>query len=128
MKKRVFGLFVFWAIPAAAFDASVSGTQVTVSYAEPTKDLDGSPLEDLLQTEVYYQVEGSTVAVLGKGIAASKPQGGGGVQTNITIPVAQGEEKTVQVFGAARDTSGNISQATSKVPVRIDRMPPAPPQ
>lgn len=122
------GVLVLAAAAAQAFDVALTGTEITIHYKEPTTDADGTPLEDLMQTELYYQLEGSTVAVQAKGVNATNPNGGGTITERLVLPVNDNEEKNFTVWAAARDRSGNLSGSTAKVPVRIDRMPPAPPQ
>jgi hypothetical protein len=115
-------------ISVNAFDVNLTGTEITVHYTEPTRDADGTPLNDLRQTEIWYQLEGSTVPAMVKGVAATALSGGGTITTQIILPVNTGDEKNFLVWAAARDISGNISTGTAKIPVRIDRMPPAAPQ
>lgn len=109
-------------------DVILIGTEFEVRYTEPTLDADGSSLDDLVATRIYYQLQGEPTPVLYKEVPASNPAGGGQVVERVLIPVAEGQEVNVDIWFTAIDEVPNES-ARSVVFVRqLDRLAPAPPQ
>jgi len=107
---------------AYAFTVNVTGAEVTVTYTEPTTNEDGSPLLDLNFCSIFYDMgDGPTKAI---DITASKPTGGGTISTNFIVPVLDGMERDVSVWGTASDGSNNASAESVKDSVRIDRLAP----
>lgn len=89
---------------------------VEVSYREPTTNADGTPLSDLKETRIYYDLGNGRV--LHKVIPRSKPQGGGKVPDDIdpkkkveTINFSVSPGTTIQatICITATDESGNES-------------------
>jgi len=120
-------LFVFTllgtGIALAQFDAEVSGSQVDVSYTEPTTNADGSPLTDLDHTTTYYDNGDGPVNAHEE--PATALTGGGNIAVQIIVPVADGEEANVDFWATATDQSGNESEKSPIDTERIDRLPPA---
>ena len=119
-------VLILLATPAAAIDFTVTGASVTATYMEPTANADATPLTDLAKTNVYYQVPAST-PVKGPDVAATRPQGGGVITTQVTVPVVAGQDMTVTFWATATDTAGNESARSTEVQRRIDRLAPAAP-
>ena len=76
-------LYLLFAGAAHAIDFTATGTILTVTYTEPTQNTDGTALDDLAKTSVYYQV-GTAAEVKGPDIPASGPTGGAPISTQIT--------------------------------------------
>ena len=114
------------ATPAAAIDFTVTGAVITATYTEPTTNADATPLADLAKTNVYYQLPGG-IPVKGPDVAASRPQGGGAITTQVTVPVVAGQDVLVTFWATATDTGGNESARSAEVQRRIDRLAPAAP-
>jgi len=112
--------------PARAIDFTATGTILTVTYTEPTQNTDGTPLDDLAKTNVYYQV-GTAAEVKGPDVPASQPAGGGAISTQITVAIAAGQRATVTVRATATDSSGNESAKSAAITKTVDRLPPMPP-
>src|SRR5690349_1982072 len=117
MKKGILGLALglgLYASSAYAIDFTPTGAVLTVTYKEPAVNKDGSSLDDLDHTNVYYQV-GSDAEVKGPNVPASSPAGGGNISTTITVPVPTDMRATVAVSASATDTSGNEGPRSSAV-------------
>lgn len=124
---------VFFAAPAAAdpIAATVTGATVTVTYGEPTDNAPNNqgqvtPLTDLAGTAIYYDKGAGQVEAIQ--VPASGPTGGATITSQITIPAVQGEEFDAIITATATDLSGNESAHSAPVTVRIDFLPPGPPQ
>ena len=112
--------------PAWAIDFTVTGASVTATYTEPTTNADLTLLTDLAKTNVYYQLPGG-VPVKGPDVAASRPQGGGAISTQVTVPIVAGQDVVVTFWATATDTSANESARSTEVQRRIDRLAPGAP-
>ena|SRR5690242_2429307 len=112
---------------ARAIDFTPTGAQLEVRYVEPTINKDGTPLDDLDHTNVYWQVSGQPENK-SQNIAATSPAGGGNIITNILVPVPADMRVTVTVSATATDISGNESPRSQAVTKSIDRLAPAAPQ
>lgn len=126
MKNLILALALVLFIPyvASAFTLSVTGAEVTVIYAEPTVNADGSPLVDLDHTTIFHDFgAGGFLDVL-----ATTLTGGGIITQTLTVPVLAGVEANVDFWLTASDTSGNESTDSPRVTLRIDRLAPGPPQ
>lgn len=128
MIARLFGILALLlvAIPAWAIDFTVTGASVTATYTEPTTNADATPLTDLAKTNVYYQLPGGT-PVKGPDVPASRPQGGGAISTQVTVPVIAGQDVLVTFWATATDTAANESARSTEVQRRIDRLAPGAP-
>jgi len=109
-----------------ALDATVSGTEITVTYTEPGSNKTGTPLTDLDYTTIYVSPEGGTDFTAQ--VNATSPTGGGNIVEKIIVPVLVDEEVNVRVWATATDTSGNKSIDSNVATKRIDRLAPAAPQ
>lgn len=121
------------AAPASAIDFTPTGSVLTATYREPTTNTDGSALNDLKETQIFFRVcpvSGACAAVFTAGTAtpATTAAGGGTVNAQQTVPIAPGQENNVEVYAVARDTSGNVSPESPHVTKRVDRLSPAAPQ
>ena len=128
MKIAVFCFAMIFAFSAkvAAIDFTVTGASVTATYTEPSTNADATLLSDLSKTNIYYQLPGGT-PVKGPDVAASRPQGGGAITTQVTVPVVAGQDVLVTFWATATDTGGNESARSAEVQRRIDRLAPAAP-
>lgn len=122
--KKVFILLILMLIPltVSAWDVTVTGVNVTISYTEPTTNEDVTPLTDLKDCTVFYNIGGGWVT--GKIVPASVATGGGSQSTVFEVPITQGMERDVQFKGTCADISGNISKDSNIVTKRIDRLAP----
>jgi hypothetical protein len=117
--------FIRWPATVAyaqGFAVAPTGTEMTVNYDEPTTNANGTPLTDLKEIKIFYNMGAG--AVEGKTIPASQPTGGQHVVTKFTVPVAENQETDVDFWGTAYDTSGNASAESDHVVKRIDRLAP----
>ena len=115
-------------MPVFALDATVSGTELTVTYTEPTTNADGSPLTDLARTNVIWKFLPAGTDTKEANVAATKLTGGGAITTKLIVPVEAGQERTVEITATATDTSGNESVRATAVQKRIDRLAPGAPK
>lgn len=98
----------------------------SVSYKEPVTNADGTPLNDLGYTTIYYSLNGAArVKVMD--IPASSVNGGGEVHESFTISIT-GDQVDVFMIYTATDKSGNESLEYVEDAVRIDQTPPASPE
>lgn len=129
MKKFVWGLSAILLLGGAAVWAitgNLTGSEVNVSYDEPTTNADGSPLTDLKETSVYYDVGLGAVKI--KTNPAATPSGGKSITNTFVIPVSTGVAAVATLWATATDTSGNESAKSANISVRIDRLAPAAPK
>ena len=82
---------------------------VEYHYNEPTLNEDGTPLDDLAATRLYYQIPGQS-AVMARSVAASAPTGGGQRTETLTVPVTA--PATVSFWVTAVDEVPNEKLAT----------------
>ena len=123
---RKLALLLMFPIVAFALEVqSIDSVNVTVSYTEPTTKADGSPLDDLSHTTIFYNSGVGWVEVTQ--IAATGPGGGGLIAQQVTLPIEEGQEVDVQVTATASDQSGNESVQAIPAQIRIDRLAPAAP-
>lgn len=114
-------ILVFWLVPSYGMEATVTGSEVRVDYVEPITNEDNSNLTDLSDTRIYADKKNLAV------VPATALTGGGSVSKMVVVPVVGRVEVDVLIEVTATDTSGNESDPAS-VTIRIDRLPPAPPQ
>lgn len=116
-----------WAkLAGAEITATLTGSQITISYNEPTTSANGQPLHDLKDTRVYIQV-GDGGPVLANTVPASRLEGGGAISTVVVVPVGTTDEADVTLWATASDLVGNESMRSQEKTVRVDRLPPAAP-
>ncbi len=113
---------------ASAFEATVTGVNITVNYQEPNvnADIPPTPLTDLDHTSIYYNMGLGDVRV--KDVPATAPTGNGNITTSFEVPITVGMEKFVDIWATAWDGSFNESAKSNIVRVRVDRLAPAPPR
>lgn len=104
---------------------TVYGAEVTLEYTEPSTNTDGSALDDLHHTSIFYDIGTGAVNVID--LPASLMTGGGVKSYTFTIPVLKGEMKSVSIFATASDTSGETSDPSEPIITVIDRRVPSPP-
>lgn len=121
------GLLVFVPGVALSFDVTVTGTQLRAEYKEPSVNKDGSPLVDLKETRVYFQIVGKSPAV-GLTVPASSKIGGQPVSGDVLVPVLVDQEADVNLWATALDLSGNESGPSNVLQKRIDRLAPDAPE
>ncbi len=127
---RVFLLlivFVLIATNALAFTVAVSGTEVTVTYDEPTEnepDLNGvvTPLVDLNHTTIFHNFGASEIAIID--VPATSPMGGGTILEKIVVPVPDKMETDVDFWARACDKDANCSTDSPHALTRIDHLAP----
>ncbi|OQW34877.1 MAG: hypothetical protein A4E20_01485 [Nitrospira sp. SG-bin2] len=113
-----------------ALTATVSGTQVTLDYTEPSVNSDAAktPLVDLAKTTAYYLFPGAAAKVACGEKTASSPTGGQPRQILCLVPVSTGQEADVKFTVTATDLSGNEGPESIPVIKRIDKLAPGAPQ
>ncbi len=116
------------ATPAEAITITPSGAELTVDYDEPTTNADGTALDDLKITTIWYQVQGTPAPVKALEVAATQAAGGGHISKPITVPTFSGKLIFVDVWATATDRSGNESAKSNIVAQRVDLLPPAAPK
>lgn len=120
------------ALPAYAIDATVVGTEVAVTYTEPTTNANGTPLIDLDHISIYYQVNPDLnppgAEVKDKDVPATSANGGGTATHNVTVPVGADQEAYADLWVTAVDDVGNESAPSDRDRVQIDHLAPAAPQ
>lgn len=129
MKKLflVLALGLTLATTAGAIVLNQSGVDIELFYEAPTENADGSPLQDLAKTTIYYTLSGSTQVIKAREIPADSKTGGYNVAATITAPVGPGQDKVVTVFATATDENGNESEPSQSASIRVDRLAPKPP-
>lgn len=116
-----------FAVSCFAADAVISGAQVTYTYKEPVTNVDGSQLQDLKNTSVFYSVNGATEVKAGD-VAASSKFGGGTQVYTFTVPIVDSAESTLKFWATANDESGNPSLPSAAIIKRIDKLAPSSPE
>ena len=111
---------------ADAMTATVTGTNVSMAYDEPTLNSNDSTLRDLDHTTVYYDLGAGFVKSVE--VPATAPAGGGAITVDVIVPVSAGQEVDVKLKATATDKSKNESNDSPLTTVRIDRLAPAPPK
>lgn len=96
---------------------------VEASWDEPVLNADGTPLNDLGYSSVYYTV-GKGPLIVGAKIPATSPLGGGHITTSMIVPAPQGVTTQFTFQASATDLSGNESAKTSPVPFVVERVGP----
>ena len=113
---------------ASALTTSVTGTQVTLNYDEPSQNKDGSPLKDLAKTTGYYRLDPQGSRVKCGEQVASSVAGGQPREILCLVPVLSDQEADATLSVTATDLSGNESVESAPVVQRIDRLAPAAPK
>lgn len=138
--KRFLLWFVFLLVcsivgPALALTGSVTGTEVSLGFTESTTNEDGSILQDLHHSNVYYTKDSDGIRVLAipegqvtADIPATSLMGGGVVSLKVVVPVTAQEDVDVTFVATHTDDAGNESVDSSSVVFNIDKLPPGAPQ
>lgn len=132
MFKRLLLCALFLANCHFAFALTVTptGTEATVEYQEPNTNEDGSALDDLDHTTIYYSVGAESESVVLLKVPASAPVGNGQISRQVVIPaldVPEGAETVVHVWATATDTADNESGESERASV-TDRLAPSAPR
>ena len=100
---------------------AIAGVEVDVSYTEPTKNADGTPLNDLLKTDIYYDLGAGPI--LAREVAATA-NGGKQVKERILVPVLDDMESNVKFWWIAVDMAGNVGSKAFPAVKRVDFLAP----
>lgn len=119
---------VVWPLAVFAIEVTVNGTQVQVSYEEPTTNKTGTPLTDLASTTVRYAMPPTSAPVGCKTTPASAPTGGATITTTCLVPIVLDQEADVRFTVTASDTTGNVSDPSISADRRLDFLAPAAPR
>jgi hypothetical protein len=92
---------------------------VTMSWDEPTKNSDGTPLTDLATTTAWFKL-GSGLDTRAADVTATSLSGGARVSATFTVPSTSGP---ASFWVTATDTLGNVSVPT--IPITLTLGPPA---
>lgn len=99
----------------------------TAEYTEPVLNADGTPLDDLDHTTIYYRINGGDW-INTKEVPASSPFGGARDIYPYTVDLSSlGEniQANIETGYTATDTSGNESvMYIEPSPIRIDQVSP----
>jgi hypothetical protein len=125
-KAALISLLILLPVMAWGFNAVPTGTEVTLTWQEPSYNTDGTPLTDLAKIRVYDNHTG--VTSMTKEVPASGPTGGATGSTIVTVPVVAGQERTVIFYLTAVDDDGNESPPSNTKTVNIDKLSPAAPE
>ena len=103
-----------------------SGATFTIGYTEPTLLQNGQPLTNLTGTNLYWKLDaGTETKIL---ISASKPQGGGAITRDITVPVAPGQKATLNVAATGVNSYGeSVRAAAARIVDRLAEVAPEAP-
>ena len=112
---------------ARAFDLELTGSEITVTYTEPRLSSNGQPLQDLKETRIYIS-KGDGGPVQENTVPATNQAGGGTITSVLIVPVGPNQEADLTVYATAADRVGNESGPSNTKSVRVDRVPPAPPE
>lgn len=102
-----------------------TGVELILEYTEPTDNTDGSLIDDLHHTSIFYDLGAGPVNVVD--LPATLNTGGGAISYSALIPVLPGEIKDATIFATATDTIGETSDPSEPLVVRLDRRVPKPP-
>ena len=130
--KRLFlalMIIVFVSTSTFALEFTLTGSEVTATYTEPTTNADGSSLKDLAKTIIFYDiVDDGLPEVKAVEVPAIALTGGGIVIQTVMVPIVGNQEAEVDFWATAVDTSGNSSDKSVVIRRRIDRLSPAAPK
>lgn len=110
-----------------------TAVEVTLTYDEPTKDSDNTPLvstdnpalTDLAYTSMFYKV-GSGPSVAAGNKPATAPTGGGKITAPLIVPAPVNQKTSFDFWVTSTDDKGNTAGETHATFV-VDRMAPLPP-
>jgi hypothetical protein len=123
---RIFILSFFGLYANTVFaEASLDSGSFTVAYQEPVANADGTVLDDLAHTTIYYSLDGGA-RIKAMDIPASATGGGGNIQQAFVID-GLGSQVDVLITYTATDISGNESLEFVESIIRIDKVAPGAP-
>lgn len=100
--------------------------KLTAAYDEGSNHTNGTPLNDLSHSNVWYQI-GAAAPVKSADIPASSPQGGGHVVTDVVFPALLGELTTGTFWATETDVDGHESPKSNLATFTVDRRVPEAP-
>ena len=131
MKRLFLALIIITlaSTPVFALEFTLTGSEVTATYTEPTTNADGSSLKDLAKTIIFYDIVGDGFPeVKAVEVSATALTGGGIIIQTVLVPIIANQEADVDFWATAVDLSGNSSDKSTVVRKRIDRLAPGTPQ
>lgn len=111
----------------AILDVNITGTEVTYTYQEPTKNTDGTALDDLAKVSIFYKVNNGA-EVKAHDEPASAKTGGGTKTIKFVVPINDAVKNVFQFWAVAYDETGNASPNSQVLVKQIDKLAPAAPQ
>lgn len=99
-----------------------NGTELYATWKEPTSNTDGSALNDLHHTSIFYDDGTGPVNVVD--LPASLNTGGGDMNYSFIVPVLDNEVKDIQVWGTATNNAGKTSAPSPVTTVHVSRLTP----
>ena len=103
-----------------------TGSNIQLTFTEPTTNADGTPLNDLAKVEITADSGQGPVVVAS--VPASSPTGGVEQTAQFTVATVDGTTQDVTIVGYAFDIRNNKSLPSAEVVLTIDLLAPAPPQ
>lgn len=97
---------------------------VDATFTEPDQNSDGTPLQDLDFSTIYYSEGGTEESAQ---VSASNLMGGQEQTLSLMLPVLRGTTKTFTFWATSTDVKGNESLKSDSVVFTIDRQTPNPP-
>src|SRR3990167_1790290 len=128
MKRLLLALIIITpaSTPVFALEFTLTGSEVTATYTEPTTNTDGSLLKDLAKTIIFYDIVGDGLPeVKAVEVPATALTGGGSIIQTVLVPIVGNQEADADFWETAVDTSGKSSDKSSVVRKRIDRLAPS---
>src|SRR3972149_11524897 len=108
MKRLLLALIIITlaSTPVFALEFTLTGSEVTATYTEPTTNADGSSLKDLAKTIIFYDiVDDGLPEVKAVEVPATALTGGGVIVQTILVPIIANQEAEVDLWGTAFDLS-----------------------
>lgn len=102
------------------------GIQVNITYTEPNTNSDGTALNDLARTQVFYNLGAGDVRIIDA--PATSMTGNGNINQTVVVPWPSNRQGNVTFYAIAIDTGSNISARTGDVIVRFDTLSPGAPR
>lgn len=99
--------------------------ELTITYDEPTTNVDGTPLADMAYSTIYITSPAGTHKA--PVIAAVDVHGGKHIQTPIQVNAPENTSTSIKMAVSATDLSGNEGPKSVEVEHILDRIGPAVP-